>query len=678
MGIFSNRCEALVNPVTGKALYGAALEEARQKPNWPRCGYSVKKAAHVCSMCGAPAPGGWWRCPTCGKWVGSDSRFCAYCNAPLHPDERLAIAGGVWHKTPEIFAQRIEVSDISTLSQSGLQVQAGTVAILLDAGAVKDILDAGRYNLESLARKINWFNNPPPRSVVLMDSGEVALPISFDGVLTKSKELAKAYVEVIVRFVGGKDAAANFIANVLKGERSFSFANIVDRLEPLFRLAVADMCAESTLEELAGDLWRRARLRDTIMRLLEDDLQATGLSVVRISSCEFTNPEYEARVRDMVEREKQRRIEELEQRKDLEEREKERQRMELERQKAAEAFDMRKRQAEFEAARQAFERELMLGKFKSDGDFRRAKAALEDEFNLGELERKDNWRRLMEKRADEDAARQRAREKAERAYREQEEEEERQKAAIQAARQEKERAEEELRRNAALDRRWRLEDRLNSHARAEELRRFKEAEERRARRWEAVKDEALRLWEKKKEEWRQEDERRAREQGNELVDVQHAIRVDEIKTDADISKRTKITTALNEELIRKAETDSSLKEIEATGEGNVRVIKAQADAKVKDINARSDADASITTAQGRAKVKVIEAQADVLATRQHRDFSDAEDEKLRNERAQLKTDNKRLREELKGEEDEDVRASIKDEIQENNKRIGEIDKVLGT
>ena len=722
MGIFSNRCEALVNPVTGKALYGAALEEARQKPNWPRCGHSVKKAAHVCSMCGAPAPGGWWRCPTCGKWVGNDSRFCPYCNAPLYPDERAAVAGGVWHKTPETFAQRFEVADISGLSGSGLQVQAGTVAILLDAGAVKDVLDAGRYNLESLARKINWFNDPPPRSVVLLDAGEVALPISFDGVLTKSKELAKAYVEVVMRFVGGKEAAANFLSNVLKGERTLSFANLVDRLEPLFRLAVADMCAESTLEELAGDLWRRARLRDTALRLLEDDLQSTGLAVVRISSCEFTNPEYEARVRDMVELEKQKRLEELERRKDLEAREKENQRMEIEQQRAMEDFDRRKRQVEFEAARQAFEQDLALGKFKSEQELRRAKAALEDEFNLSELERQDNWKRLMEKRADEDAARQREREKAERAYREQEEEAARQKATIQLAREEKAREEAAIRRMAALDRQWALTDKLSRHVREEEVRRFNEAEERRARRWEAVKVEAQRLWERKKEEWRQEDERCARERDNELEGLQHEIGVDDIRTDATIAKRVKISEALHEELIRKAKADASLKKIVVTGEVEVKAIAAQGlvdekiiaakgAAEVKTIEAtnasdtkviaamgvadagvvaaKGAAEASVITAKGAAEVNVITAKGAAEAshighveklgqTKDWSSLSNEEDMRLRKELADLQARADKLRAEVGCATNDCMVKMVQDEYDRILKRMDAINKELET
>lgn len=656
MGIFSNRCEALVNPVTGKALYGADLEKAKQNPNWPRCGHSVKKTAHTCSACGAPAPGGWWRCPACGKWVGNDSAFCPYCNAPLYPDECSAIAGGIWHKTPEIFAQRFEVENISKITDNGLQVQEGTSAILLDAGAVKDVLDAGRYNQESIAGKINWFNNPPPRSVVLLDSGEIALPITFDNVMTKAYEAVKFYGEVIVRFIGGKEAATNFVSNVLKDKRSLTFADIVDRLDPLFRLAVQDVCSESTLDELAFDAERRVKLRDTITRVLEDDLRATGLDIVRVSAGEFTNPEHEKKLRELAEQEKQKQLEELSQRRDIDEHEKEKRRRELELLKASDFLEMRKQQAEFDAEQRAFEQALMLGRYKDEQSLRCAKAALDDEYNLKEIERKDGWKRLMEQRADEDMTRQRERERAERAYKEQEAEEERQKAQIQMVREDKEREEAEIRRNAALDRRWRLEDKLNTHSREKELRQFQEAEERRARRWDAVKVEMQRLWEKKKDEWRHEDERLERDRKNEIEDISHRIKVDGIQTDATIEKRGKITAAGNRETIQNAETN----------------------AKVKVIGAQGDADVKVVEAEGQAKVSNINHAVKLAQTKDFKGVANEEDRKLIEEREQLYREMSELEEKMERTTDQVAKQAQMLRYTTMMERIKDINKELGT
>lgn len=656
MGIFSNRCEALVNPVTGIALYGAELEKAKQDPNWPRCGHSVQKSAHTCSACGAPAPGGWWRCPACGKWVGNDSAFCPYCNALLYPDERSAIADGIWHKTPEIFAQRFEVADITKITDRGLQVQEGTSAILLDAGAVKDVLDAGRYNLESLARKINWFNNPPPRSVVLVDSGEVALPISFVDVQTKSHESVKFYGEVILRFTGGKAAAVNFVSNVLKEKRSLSFADIADRLDPLFRLVVTDFCSKFTLEEIVRDSERRIKLRDSISRLLEDDLQATGLDIVRVSAGEFTCPDYERKIAALAEDERRRQLDELEERRDMDAFDKAKKRQELELLKASDVLDMKRRRESFEAEQREFERDQALGKFKDEHQLRRAMAALQDEYQLAEIDRKDTWKRLMEKRADEDAAHQRERERAERAYKEQEEEEARRRAQIQMVREEKEREEAEIRRNVALDRRWSLEEKLNSHAREEERRRFQAEVERRAMRWEAVKVEAQQLWEKKQEEWRLEDEHRKREKNNEIEDVSHRIKIDAVQTDASIAKRIKISDALNDELFRKAKTDVAIKQLISKGENVIKVDNANTS----------------------AECQLIEHNVEIKKTKDWNSVSNEEVRKLQEERDKLYEKMSELEEKMARTTDSVAKQAQTLRYKTMMDRVADINKELGT
>ena len=262
MGLFSDTCNALIDKNTGRALTGEALLEAQKDPSWPTCGNKVSKRARFCHKCGKPAPGGWWRCPQCNKWIGNDSHFCPYCNTALYPDDRVDMAGGVWHKEPGRFAQRFEVGDVKRLLTTGLKVQEGTAAILLDAGTVSDILQPGQHNPESLARRINWFGNPPPRSVVLIDVGEVIVPLHLEGLRTSERIPIEFYGELVLRFKGDKDAARAFFGNVLKGERSYTFTQIAGRIEPLIRGAVDEMCIASTLEDLVKDPERRIRLQE--------------------------------------------------------------------------------------------------------------------------------------------------------------------------------------------------------------------------------------------------------------------------------------------------------------------------------------------------------------------------------------------------------------------------------
>ena len=293
MGIFSDECMALIDKNTGRALVGEALEQARCDPAWPRCGHRVSKRARFCSACGSPAPGGWWKCPSCNKWIGNDSHFCPHCNTPLYPEDRAAMAGGVWRKEPEYYAQRFEVGDIKRELVQKLQVQEGTAAILMDSGAVSDVLSAGAHEVDSLVRHINWFGNPPPRSVVLIDVGEVIVPLHIESLRTAEHFPIEFFGEVILRFKGGKDAARSFTSNVLKSERVCAFADIAKRLEPVIRVPVDAMCTVSSLDDLVRDPERRVRLQEQMTAKIKADLDACGLEVVRVSSAEFTGDEYE-------------------------------------------------------------------------------------------------------------------------------------------------------------------------------------------------------------------------------------------------------------------------------------------------------------------------------------------------------------------------------------------------
>ena len=293
MGFFSNTCNALVDKTTGRALSGQALLEAQKDPGWPVCGNKVSRRARFCNKCGKPAPGGWHRCPQCRKWVPNDSRFCPKCNAPMYPGERVDVSGGVWQRESGVFAQRFEAGDVKKLLETGLKVQEGTLAVLLDAGAVCDILQPGRHEPEGFLRKLRWFGNPPPRSFVLVDSGEIAVPLSLESLRTSEHVPVDFYGEIILRFKGGKEDAQAFLSNMLKGGRECSFADIAGRAAPLVRSAVDEMCVTSTLEDLVKDPERRIRLAERLEKRLSEDFAACGLEVVRVSSAEFSGEEYE-------------------------------------------------------------------------------------------------------------------------------------------------------------------------------------------------------------------------------------------------------------------------------------------------------------------------------------------------------------------------------------------------
>jgi len=291
MGIFSDKCHSLINSDTGKALTGDALMAAKQDQSTLRCGNAVKKSAKFCNKCGSPAPGGWWKCPSCSKWVGNESHFCWNCNTPLHPEQRAGIAGGRWQNRAGVFAEVLEVGDIKKLLKDGLIVSEGTVALVLDSGAYKDFLMPGSHNVDSLARKINNWGSPPPRTVILVEASEVVLPIRAENLRSAEDLEVRFYGEVILRF--NPKLAKGFVANLLKSQRELTLEEIGEALENEIRHAVEQFCTTSTIEDIVKDPARRLHLEDSLREVLERTVESWGIEVVRVSAAEFSGRAYE-------------------------------------------------------------------------------------------------------------------------------------------------------------------------------------------------------------------------------------------------------------------------------------------------------------------------------------------------------------------------------------------------
>jgi len=310
MGIFADKCRTLIDSSTGRALSGEALEKAKTEGSAlfnkrPRCNNTVKKTAKFCNKCGSPAPKGWWKCPHCKKVVGNDSHYCWNCNAQLHPETRVNIAGGVWNKESTVFAQRFEIGDMTPMLKKDLQIQAGTVALLLDGGKYRGHIDAGQYNPDTLLRTISHLGSPPPRSVVLVDAGDVILPVRVENLRSSEGMEIEFYGEIVLRF--NSSQAQSFIENRLKDGTDLSYESLSELLRGELRHAVSAMCTTSTIDDLIRDPDRRIRLQDEMTHSLKTILERSGIELIHVSSAEFCGDEYEALLAQQGKNEQKRR-----------------------------------------------------------------------------------------------------------------------------------------------------------------------------------------------------------------------------------------------------------------------------------------------------------------------------------------------------------------------------------
>lgn len=330
MGLFSDVCETLVDNATGRALSGERLTEIENQITYLDkngkkhrmsghelkevldandvhvCGNKVKKRARFCNKCGRGAPGGWVRCPVCKKWVGNDSHYCPHCNCHMQPNDRVDFANGVWAHPHGVFAERIEVGDIRRIMKDGLQVQEGTIAILLDGGKIVKTLSPGRYNPEGHLRAINWFGNAPQRTAILFDSGDCIFSVRFSNLTSGTHDLPiNMSAEVTLRLIEGK--AINFIENYMKGSTSATYDGIGHWLENEIGHIARNFAATSTIEDLVKDPERRPQFEHEVEKNLADVFERVGLKLIRVGAVEFYGKEYDEFSRQMQELEQTRR-----------------------------------------------------------------------------------------------------------------------------------------------------------------------------------------------------------------------------------------------------------------------------------------------------------------------------------------------------------------------------------
>lgn len=293
MGLFSDKCEALIDLSTRRALQGEALTRARQDPKAARCGNRVPKAAKFCNQCGSPAPGGWKKCPSCGKWVGNEAIHCWNCQAPMRPDLQLMMSAGAWRREAGVFAQRLEVADIQKVVREGLTVEIGTVALLVEGGLFKGTLEPGQHTLHTWQRRFqDWVGAAPRQTVILVDNGDIVLPLRFSGLRTAEDLLVEAYTEVCFHF--DQNGADRFLQNVLKGAEQLAYGALTDRLYQEMRGLVLGAAQATRIDDLVKDPGCRLAIENALRDGLATVLERCGLQLVRVASVEFTGADYES------------------------------------------------------------------------------------------------------------------------------------------------------------------------------------------------------------------------------------------------------------------------------------------------------------------------------------------------------------------------------------------------
>lgn len=265
------------------------------------CGRLVNNKANFCSKCGSPAPGGWWRCGGCGHHIGNESQTCPHCGRSHDTSKRLDLVDGRWNKAEEIFAERFEMTDVAQLLEKGLNVEESQCAVLLEGGAVKDVLTAGFYQAADISSTENTAN----RRIVMVENAEYSLSICVEALRTKDDIKADLHTSIILRF--DKDHAKEFMQNLMGSSlllhndtitAALGYDEIAHTLLQGVDRSVREFCNNETVSDLFRSAELRLRLEDYISSNLARNLASIGMIFVRLKEVEFESEIFE-KLREM-------------------------------------------------------------------------------------------------------------------------------------------------------------------------------------------------------------------------------------------------------------------------------------------------------------------------------------------------------------------------------------------
>lgn len=247
----------------------------------PNCGTQNPRDAKFCKQCNTPLGGGKRTCGVCGTANPSDARFCQECGRPMDEAETPQIVNDRWATTEQDFAVRVETNDLPGLLKKGINVEAGTNAMLLENGANVGVVPPGSYLLDSFSQRFgNFFRGGMPKSLTALLVKVVPTDLVFDlqGLFTKDPLSVGVSVTLQVEV----EEPGKFLVNMLRGRERMSVQTLQAYLEPEVEAVANRWLRTHTIDELTDDFSLSAKFELALEEALRQSFSQSGLRFLQV------------------------------------------------------------------------------------------------------------------------------------------------------------------------------------------------------------------------------------------------------------------------------------------------------------------------------------------------------------------------------------------------------------
>ena len=255
----------------------------------PECNQRIRRGAKYCPKCGAGAPTGTVKCGACGEDVRGSSKFCWNCGADLDVESVPKFTSGRWARSPRDFAIRIDGDDVKGWLLKPLIVEAGTKALLFQAGKAVGELEAGRYDMGGFLARLSNCMIDRAASVVLMDAGDVTLDLENGDLWTADKHEVGTALRLVLRVVEPE----KLFANLIKGRGRITLDGVENLTAGEAQMLLTGIVAEYQAEQLFSTLDARYEIETKLREHLNTTLGEFGLILVQLRFISFVGTAFE-------------------------------------------------------------------------------------------------------------------------------------------------------------------------------------------------------------------------------------------------------------------------------------------------------------------------------------------------------------------------------------------------